>query len=613
MSVARSLLWGIAVCSGALLAAAVPHVDASAKANSGATYQVKDHYLKWLPGYDGTSLVSDIQYPVPPASNPAQKFPVLIFPNSWGCPEFEYVLRAHHLASKGFVTIEYATRGWWLSGGHVDLAGPKDRADGSAIIDWAMNHSTELNFDMTNVAFVGISYGAGISLLMGANDSRVTTVVAMSGWANLTDSLYHHESTSIGELNSLVHIANRSAHPSEELLELYEDMINHVHVNRVVEIAEKRGVLTYASALVERKVPVFLSNNYLDRIFFPQQMPLALWDALEGGGTKFMLNNCGPHAMAEAFGIVFMDNYIWDHATMWLQFWLQNGTGSSQKTVPKSHHTAGLKHLLDSVRAAAPGDYLPGAMSFQSETTVFDSTYHHFSVWPPTDAEVTWQSFTFEPRLDAPGPQPQGLIDRRMVGALSAMPGNASSFASQNRIQFPTGGMPPLYDGYGHQDKQAAEDGVYPTFDLYAIDPTASVVFVTPTPLEAPPNTDAIRVCGVPTMEFTINVTTPVWQVYAYLMEVQYGNASTPDVFGTIFSDTPMTRWGGNQDAGVQSFNVTFRTMCRTIAPGNGLAVGFALWNHNFATPNAGSDWSVDIAPVGAVASTTLRIPLALV
>jgi dipeptidyl aminopeptidase/acylaminoacyl peptidase len=101
-------------------------------------------------------------------------------PSSWGVPNVEYVGQGSKLATAGFQVISYSSRGFWDSGGGIDIAGPPTVADVSKVIDWAGRHTTA---DTSRVAAVGISYGAGTSLLAAAKDPRIKAVGAMSGWA----------------------------------------------------------------------------------------------------------------------------------------------------------------------------------------------------------------------------------------------------------------------------------------------------------------------------------------------------------------------------------------------------------------------------------------------
>eukprot|EP00758_Cryptobia_borreli_P016285 Tbor_TRINITY_DN6096_c0_g2::TRINITY_DN6096_c0_g2_i1::g.11594::m.11594 len=89
--------------------------------------------------FDNITLHAVAWIPTQHLENPNEKFPLVIFPNSWASPDFEYILPAAVLAQKGYVTVGYETRGWYRSGGEIDVAGAKDRADASKVIDFLLS------------------------------------------------------------------------------------------------------------------------------------------------------------------------------------------------------------------------------------------------------------------------------------------------------------------------------------------------------------------------------------------------------------------------------------------------------------------------------------------
>ena len=55
----------------------------------------------------------------------AGRYPAVILPSSWGLNDLEYLAQAKTLAARGYVVVSYTPRGWWLSGGEIDTAGPR--------------------------------------------------------------------------------------------------------------------------------------------------------------------------------------------------------------------------------------------------------------------------------------------------------------------------------------------------------------------------------------------------------------------------------------------------------------------------------------------------------
>ena len=117
-----------------------------------------------IPGADGISLGAVVLTPTGQDDGP---FPLVVMPSSWGVPNVEYVGQGTKLATAGFQVIAYSSRGFWDSGGGIDIAGPPTVTDVTKVIDWADQHTPA---DTGRVAAVGISYGAGTSLLASAQD-----------------------------------------------------------------------------------------------------------------------------------------------------------------------------------------------------------------------------------------------------------------------------------------------------------------------------------------------------------------------------------------------------------------------------------------------------------
>src|SRR6202042_2748834 len=102
----------------------------------------------------------------------------------------------------------------------IDVAGPHDWADGSAVIDYA-----EQYFNPSAIGFLGESYGSGISQLVAAHDeaSRVSAVVALSTWGNLATSLYNNDTRHLAAVQALIAFTGGPAKdkidlPTQEIL-----------------------------------------------------------------------------------------------------------------------------------------------------------------------------------------------------------------------------------------------------------------------------------------------------------------------------------------------------------------------------------------------------------
>ncbi|WP_369687582.1 alpha/beta fold hydrolase [Streptomyces somaliensis] len=138
-----------------------------------------------IAGDGGTVLKANVV--TPSDATGTRRYPVIVLPTSWSMPQIEYLAQARRLADTGYVVVSYNSRGFWQSGGHIEVAGPRDVADASAVVDWALAHTPA---DPDRIGMAGVSYGAGIALLAAAHDERIRAVVALSGWADLVGSIY---------------------------------------------------------------------------------------------------------------------------------------------------------------------------------------------------------------------------------------------------------------------------------------------------------------------------------------------------------------------------------------------------------------------------------------
>jgi len=263
--------------------------------------------------------------------------PVVIVPAGWtpfGWVLFEY---AHlQLALKGYHVLAYTPRGiglttklpgggyldsFWTSGGTIDVAGPQDWSDGSAVIDFAQEY-----FEPSSVAFLGESYGSGISQLVAAHDpeDRVKAVVALSTWGNLATSLLHHDTRHLQAVQSLISFTGGPVERKfdEENRRILQDFDLGQNLDGVRDWGRLRAPESYLKETNDRRIPTFFSNAWHETLFpvnelletftrltVPKRLNLWIGDhaAPEGAGLTIPLS--GPsQAVAEAFA--WLDHHV---------------------------------------------------------------------------------------------------------------------------------------------------------------------------------------------------------------------------------------------------------------------------------------------------------------
>ncbi|MFF5442127.1 CocE/NonD family hydrolase C-terminal non-catalytic domain-containing protein [Streptomyces achromogenes] len=263
--------------------------------------------------------------------------PVVIVPSGWtpfGWVLFEYTYL--QLAKRGYHVLAYTPRGIgttvqipggafvdapWTSGGTVDVGGPLDWADGSTVIDYAQQY-----FHPSRIAFLGESYGSGISQLVAAHDpaDRVETVVALSTWGNLATALLGNDTRHLAAVEALVAFTGG---PEERKFDtatrkILQDFRDGADLDAVRAWAEERSPQTYADRTSARGIPTFYSNTWHETLFpvnevldtfnsldVPKHLNLWIGDhaAPEGAGLTIPLS--GPNLpVAEAFA--WLDHHI---------------------------------------------------------------------------------------------------------------------------------------------------------------------------------------------------------------------------------------------------------------------------------------------------------------
>ncbi|MCX5215081.1 hypothetical protein OG689_38470 [Kitasatospora sp. NBC_00240] len=210
--------------------------------------------------------------------NDGEPHPVVILPAGWnpyGWLPFMYSYIS--LALRGYHVLAYTPRGLgipgWLSTseGFVDVAGPKDWADGSKVIDYALDQ-----FAPSGVGFLGESYGSGISQLVAAHDeaNRVDAVVALSTWGNLATSLYDNGTRHLNAAELLMNFTG--GEPEDKFdpatYQLFRGFLDGADPDEVVIWGTERSPETYVDLTNGHGTPTFISNTWHESLFPARSM-----------------------------------------------------------------------------------------------------------------------------------------------------------------------------------------------------------------------------------------------------------------------------------------------------------------------------------------------------
>ncbi|GAA2590212.1 CocE/NonD family hydrolase [Streptomyces tubercidicus] len=316
----------------ATAAAATPQ-SAPATATSGGAPSLR---FVDIEGDGGITLKANVFTPA--GSDGTRRHPVIVLPTSWSMPQVEYLAQARKLAEAGYVVVGYNSRGFWQSGGEIETAGPKDIADASKVIDWALAHTPA---DPHRVGMAGVSYGAGISLLASASDKRIKAVAALSGWGDLISSIYSGRTQHKQAAAMLGGTGALTGRPSAELRTILRDFLasDLSKEKDMIEWGKKRSPSTYLDKINANGAAIMLGNAWGDSLFPPNEYA-DFYEKLKG--PKRLEFRPGDHATPEALGLFGLPNDTWTNTKRWFDHYLQgadNGIDRESPVLLKSRST----------------------------------------------------------------------------------------------------------------------------------------------------------------------------------------------------------------------------------------------------------------------------------
>jgi predicted acyl esterase len=242
--------------------------------------------------------------------------PAIVFINSWGLNDAEYLAQAHTLAAKGYLVLSFTTRGFWGSGGTIDVAGPKDIADVSSVIDWLLANT---DADPDRIGVSGVSYGAGISLIASGHDPRIKAVAAMSAWTDLVESMYGNATRRGQAVGLLKGAADLTGRPSPELRLALDRYFDNRDVAEVMAWARPRGAASHLAGINQNQPAIMIANAYGDSLFGPNQL-VDFYGRLTG--PKRLELAPGDHAVVEGTGLIGLPNAVWTNVHRWFDHYL---------------------------------------------------------------------------------------------------------------------------------------------------------------------------------------------------------------------------------------------------------------------------------------------------
>ncbi|MEU6254749.1 CocE/NonD family hydrolase [Streptomyces sp. NPDC047043] len=303
-----------------------------------------------ITGDGGTVLKANVITPA--GADGSRRYPLLVLPTSWGLPQVEYLAQAQKLADSGYVVVSYNVRGFWQSGGEIEVAGPPDIADASKVIDWALANTPA---DSKHIGMGGVSYGAGISLLAAAHDKRIKAVAALSGWADLIGSIYSGRTQHVQAAGLLDGASLVTGRQSPEIRQIFNDFYasNLSKEQDIINWGKKRSAGTYVDQLNKNGTALMLANSWGDTIF-PANQYADFYEKLTG--PKRLEFRPGDHATAELTGLFGLPNDVWTDTERWFDHYLKGVDNGIDREAPvqlKSRSTGGYEGYPDWKSVAA--------------------------------------------------------------------------------------------------------------------------------------------------------------------------------------------------------------------------------------------------------------------
>lgn len=287
---------------------------------------------------DGTELAAIVVQPDGPG-----RFPLLVMPSSWAVNDVEYVAAAVRLARLDYVVVSYTSRGFWNSGGEIDIAGSATVGDVSTVIAWAIDRYPVSDM----IGAVGISYGAGTSLLAAAVDDRIKAVAAMSTWASLAAALVPNGALSTQAAHLLVWAGDVTGRPGPDMLAMRE-YLTAGQIGPILDMLPERSPADSVAAINANKPAVLLANAWEDG-FFPPGQVVDFFNELTC--PKRLVLAAGDHATAELPGLLGLANYPWDAVRQWMDLHLR-GVGAAPPVVSLKSADGGGWHSYPDWRTA---------------------------------------------------------------------------------------------------------------------------------------------------------------------------------------------------------------------------------------------------------------------
>jgi ABC-2 type transport system ATP-binding protein len=264
--------------------------------------------------FDGTPL--DVNFYPAQGLTQGHTAPTVLVGSFWGLPAYSSLIGTINaigvesfeinaellgpatLTADGYNVVTWDSRGWYASGGQVNLDSPSyEGRDVSAIINWlATLPGVELQSPNDPVVgMTGFSYGGGIQLSAAAIDHRIDAIEPNMSWYSLVEALHPNETIKAGWGNILCDIGDLvGARYAPELTNTCRAVVTgNITPSEIAfgEAASPGPIVKQIAA------PTLLLAGTVDTLF-PLNGDILTYDALRAAGTPVkMMWYCGGHGI----------------------------------------------------------------------------------------------------------------------------------------------------------------------------------------------------------------------------------------------------------------------------------------------------------------------------
>lgn len=355
---------------------------------------------------DGARLKASVWAPT------SGQWPVVIMPGTFAGDNLAVDLMARKVAPRGYIVISYTERGFGDSTGQVDAAGPRDVADASDVLDWALANTNAMP---SRAGIASLSYGAGFIPMVLAQDHRFKAGAMLSGWGDMLRSLRPNDTTARAAVAALKVLADIQD-PSPETSAFFKAALADDWSASTRRFAEVRSPMTYLGALKSNPAPLYMSTTFNEMIW-PLDQTIDFYEAYPG--VKHLDIVPGDHATTEVLTAIDGTPVTWQTAFDWFDTYLAGRSNAARSLPP--------------IRVASRGADGPNIVSTKSFTNY--------------DFE-TPSSLTGSPNIRQYLSTTSSWWGWGASTVLSDRPGNTSTRLQQGTNAVMTAGLP-MYQGLG--------------------------------------------------------------------------------------------------------------------------------------------------------------------